>query len=98
MGIWLIFIISGDYKEKKRQEQRMIAAPIRHPPAPARPAAAPVARPRAAPSSLRSATPPALDSPDAASAGIEKSASLDQWQGLSVSAIRETFERFRREL
>jgi hypothetical protein len=94
-GIWLIFTISGDFREKKRLEQRAAEPPRRHPHA-AR-YVPPVAQPSAANHSRQSSTPTRTDAPIAAPKVAEKKEPVDPFQDLSVSVIHETFERFNRK-
>lgn len=94
-GIWLIFIINGDFKEKRRGKHAFGPMP------PARPTAA--SRPRAvrtgAPSvnNLRRPAVPAVKATSGSPAGAEQGLVADQLENLDAAAVRETFERFRHE-
>jgi hypothetical protein len=102
-GIWLIFTISGDFKEKQRQGQRLDGAHAKRQPI-ARPAANAAAR-RAMTNAPRLSTALPLEAPRAAAAtaaaraSVEQTkATVDQFQHLNAAVLRETFERFSREL
>jgi hypothetical protein len=97
-GIWLVFAISGDFKEKKRQAQRIALPGNRNPLTAAAARQTAHGQGRIAPSAARTPPPPVNMLAEAAPAGTEKAAAVDQFQGLTVSSIRETFERFTREL
>jgi len=95
-GLWLVFMISGDFKKRSRQEPsvpdaaRRIPHAARHVPS--------GASPRVAGSRQQSSTPPRAESPNASTADIEQALPVDRLQGLNVRVVRETFERFTREL
>jgi hypothetical protein len=103
-GIWLIFTISGDFKEKQRQGQRLDGERSRRPPI-ARPATNAAAR-RAMTNAPRLSTALPLEAPRAAAAATaaarasveQTKATADQFQHLNAAVLRETFERFSREL
>ncbi|MDX6696414.1 MAG: hypothetical protein QOF02_4017 [Blastocatellia bacterium] len=101
-GIWLIFTINGDFKEKQRQGQRLAAsAPVKRLPA-ARPAAATAraATGRAMTNARQLSPAPTVESPRAAvaPAKVEQAGAIDPFQLLNTAVMRETFERFTREL
>lgn len=96
VGIWLIFVINGDFKEKRRGK------PATGPMQPAKPAPVKRARPTAGGahslSSLRQPVVPAVKAGKASPAGAERgSAAGDRLESLDAAAVRETFERFRHE-
>jgi hypothetical protein len=86
-GIWLIFIINGDFKEKKRRAQQISDAQHRRP-LPSRRVAQGGAR--QSPASKGNAT-------DSATAGGESAEPIDEQQGLNTAVVRERFERFTHE-
>ncbi len=85
-GVLLIFMISGDFKEKKRQVQK-IPNSVQRTPHAANPVRAIARQP---------STPSRVNSVSAATAAAVKVEAVDQFQGLSVAVLRETFERFTR--
>lgn len=95
-GLWLIFMISSDFKKKRGQGQsvpdaaRRISPAARHIPS--------GTSPRIAGSRQQSSTPPRVESPNASTADIGQALPVDRLQGLNVRVVRETFERFTREL
>lgn len=94
-GIWLIFTISGDFKEKRRQGQR--TASVR-PPHPARRVSSSRAPGITATSALRISTTPPVDAPRAQPNEVDKQTSTDPFERLTAAFLRETFEKFRRDL
>jgi hypothetical protein len=85
-GMLLIFLISGDFKEKKRQVQRIPDAPHR----------SPHGVPHASKGARQTSTPPRVNAIKPATATAARVETGDQFQGLSVALVRETFERFTR--
>lgn len=85
-GVLLIFMISGDFKEKKRQVQRIPDSVHRSPHA-ARHLPA-VAR--------QSSTPSRVNAVNASRTAAVKVEAVDQLQSLNAAVVRETFERFTR--
>jgi hypothetical protein len=93
-GIWLIFMINGEFKGKQRHGQRFPPAPNRN---------QPLARQTS--TARRTATTTALARPDAPPAPAVKIASVpdeqkrttDKWQSLDASVVYERFEKFTRE-
>jgi hypothetical protein len=85
-GVLLIFMISGDFKEKKRQVQKIPESVQRSPHAAHSVRA--IAR--------QASTPPRVNSVNTATAAAVNVEAVDQLQGLNVAVVRETFERFTR--
>ena len=98
-GIWLIFTISGDFREKRRQEPRA-AEPLRRNPTAAR-YVPPVARQRTNDNprqpSKRAQAAATTTASDASSKSVEKTVPADPFEDLNASVIHETFERFTSE-
>jgi hypothetical protein len=98
-GVWLIFMISGDFKAKKRQVQQIPPGPRRGAQQPARRASiAGAQRSSTAVSTRQPSTPRHVEAVGNSLAAVEKAGAVDPLQGLSVAFVRETFERFTREL
>jgi hypothetical protein len=95
-GIWLIFTISGDLKEKQRRAQRIPDVHRRRPHA-ARHVSSGARGP--AESAARQSTPvPEADAAAAASqTGGERTEPVDESQGLDAAVVRERFEKFTHE-
>lgn len=96
VGIWLIFVINGDFKEKRKGK------PLPGPMQPSKPAPVKRGRPTAGGahslSNLRQPVVPPVKSAKASPAGAERgSAAGDRLESLDAAAVRKTFERFRRE-
>lgn len=91
-GIWLIFIISGDFKEKKRRAQRIPDMHRRRPHAARHVSSG--AR-GVAESSAQQQQPPVPDVDS--TAGVEKAGPTDESQGLNTAVVRERFEKFTSE-
>jgi hypothetical protein len=85
-GVLLIFMISGDFKEKKRQVQRIPDSVHRSPHATHNVPA--VAR--------QPSTPSRVNTGDATRTMAVTVETADQLQSLNVAVVRETFERFTR--
>ncbi|HEX7997619.1 MAG TPA: hypothetical protein VF528_04305 [Pyrinomonadaceae bacterium] len=86
-GVLLIFLISGDFKGKKVQVQRIPDAPQR----------SPHVAPRVSKGTRQTSTPPPrLNAVKPAPATAARVETADQFQGLNVALVRETFERFTR--
>jgi hypothetical protein len=96
-GVWLIFMISGDFKGRKGQVQQIPPAPHRNPQRP-RPAPITGARPHAFNSTRQTPTPQHVGAVGNALVVVEQAVAADPLQSLSVGMVRETFERFTREL
>lgn len=95
-GIWLIHVISGDFKEKTRRAQRIPDVQRRRPHAARH--VSPAARGVAASSALLPPPMQKADSAYAPTAGVERVGPIDLLQDLNAAVVRETFERFTREL
>jgi hypothetical protein len=93
-GIWLIFTINGEFKEKQRREQGFPAAPNRNPqlaraPSSTAPRRAALARTSESPTPAHPAKIPL--------AADERTTAADKWQSLDAAFVYESFERFTRE-
>lgn len=95
-GIWLIFTINGDFKEKRRQGQRTAGVP-RPTPHLARHAAR-NAQGRAIGNARQLSASKPVSAPRATPNDVEKRGVTDQFEGLNAAFLRETFEKFKREL
>lgn len=97
VGIWLIFKMSSDLKEKTRRPQAVAITPQRKP-QPARQVSARVRQPlESRPRALEPPPAPQTERIGASPAGGERSAAgADQWEYLNVAMLRETFEKFTR--
>ncbi len=96
-GVWLIFMISGDFKGKKKQAQQIPPPAHRIAPQPRR-AANTAARAHAFGNTRQAQTPKPAVAVGSSLAVVEQaSAAADPLQSLSVGLVRETFERFTRE-
>ena len=95
-GMWLIFSMSRDLKDKKRRTQEIEVALQRRPMAVGRASTAVRAR---ALSSPPAPVPLALKATgqDAFPARSETGATADQLQNLNAAFVRETFEKFIRK-
>lgn len=95
-GIWLIFTISGDFKEKRRRVQRIEGVPrpsthlARH--------ASRSAPERAVSGARQLSTVKPVVAPGVAANAVEKFGTVDPFEGMNAAFLRETFERFTREL
>ena len=94
-GVWLIVMISGDFKEKKKQVQRIPNAPRRNPQVGQR--VAPSAQRNTANVARRPSTPQAV-SINKSPAAAEGIVAADSLQNMNAAMLRETFERFSREV
>lgn len=93
-GIWLIFTISGDLKEKQRRAQRIPDVQRRRPHAARH--VSPGVRGATAGGAQQSPPVKEADAP-ASQAGVEKTGTVDESQGLDAAVVRERFERFTHE-
>jgi hypothetical protein len=95
-GIWLIYNVSGDFKEKGRQGQRFADVPYR------KPHVANRSTPGACNSLERVShtypSAPKIDAQKASAVRLERLITADPLQSFSESFVREKFERFQREL
>lgn len=96
VGVWLIVSISGDYKEQRRHEQRIPDRPRRNLRAGHNDASR--ARTRVTSNARQPSTPAPVETLKTSSVGVEKVGTVDQLQHLNVAFLRETFERFQRDL
>lgn len=94
-GIWLIFIISGDFKEKKRRAQSIPDVQRRRPHAARHVSSG--ARGGAESSARQTQPASKADSPGASTAGVEQAGPTDESQGLNTAVVRERFEKFTSE-
>lgn len=94
-GIWLIFTISGDLKEKQRRAQRIPDVQRRRPHAARH--VSPGVRGATAGGVKQSPPVKEADAPDASQTSVEKTGMVDESQGLDAAVVRERFERFTHE-
>lgn len=97
-GVWLIFMISGDFKGKNKQAQHVPTPARRNPPRSPHVANTP-ARAHAFNSPRQVQTPKPAGAVNSSLVVVEQATAgaADPLQSLSVGLIRETFERFTRE-
>jgi len=94
-GVWLVFMISGDFKGKKKQVQRIPNAPRRSPQTGRNVA---TSAQRSAANSARRPTTPQVNVVNNSPAAAERVVAADSLQNMNAAILRETFERFSREL
>lgn len=93
-GVWLIFTINNDLKEKRRQVQRVLDTPRRNPQMAHRVSNG-VWR-ETENNARHRPSPPPVEASKAATANSKKADVTDPWQTLNAAVVRETFERFTR--
>lgn len=93
-GVWLIFTINSDLKEKRRQVQRIPDTPRRNPHT--MPRVSNVVQRETGNSARHKPSPPPLEASKAPTAKSKKADITDPWQTLNTALVRETFEKFTR--